>query len=170
MPHLEFPNLSHKQSYLEMIGEWREVWEEIIPSRLFSEEPFEIFIETITRDVTDSPTGVNAHLFFLVENARILGSIQIRHHINHPNLIETGGHIGYGIRPSERKKWYGEQMLSLALKEAKKIGLEKVLIACYETNMGSRRVIEKNGWVFERCVLQDGRQKRRYWITISGNS
>lgn len=104
MPHLEFPNLSHKQSYLEMIEEWREAGEEIIPSRLFSEEPFETFIEIIYRDVTDSPTGVNAHLFFLVENGRILGSIQIRHHIDHPNLIETGGHIGYGIRPSERGK------------------------------------------------------------------
>jgi len=90
MPHLEFPNLSHKQSYLEMIGEWREAGEEIIPSRLFSGEPFETFIEITSRDVTDSPTGVNAHLFFLVENERILGSIQIRHHINHPNLLKTG--------------------------------------------------------------------------------
>lgn len=104
MPHLEFPNLSHKQSYLEMIGEWREAGEEIIPSRVFSDEPFETFIETISRDVTDSPTGVNAHLFFLIENGMLLGAIQIRHHINHPNLIETGGHIGYGIRPSERGK------------------------------------------------------------------
>jgi predicted acetyltransferase len=57
-------------------------------------------------------------------------------------------------------------MFALALEEAKKIGLEKVLIACYETNMWSRRVIEKNGGVFEWCVLQDGRQKRRYWITL----
>jgi len=90
MPHLEFPNLSHKQSYLEMIGEWRDAGEEIIPSRLITEESFEDFIEIISQDVTDSPTGVNAHLFFLVENGRILGSIQIRHHINHPNLLETG--------------------------------------------------------------------------------
>ena len=171
MPHLEFPNLAHKQSYQEMIGEWREAGEEIIPSRLVGwEEDFESFISLLEEEITHNKNGVNSHLFFLVENGRILGAIQIRHHINHPNLLETGGHIGYSIRPSERKKWYGDQMLALALKEAKKIGLEKVLIACYETNMGSRRVIEKNGWVFERCVLQDGRQKRRYWITISDNS
>ncbi len=78
--------------------------EEIIPSRLMAQEPFEEFVETITREITDNPHGVNSHLFFLVENERILGAIQIRHHINHPNLIETGGHIGYGIRPSERGK------------------------------------------------------------------
>jgi predicted acetyltransferase len=58
----------------------------------------------LEEEVTDNKNGVNSHLFFLVENGRILGSVQIRHHINHPNLIETGGHIGYGIRPSERKK------------------------------------------------------------------
>jgi predicted acetyltransferase len=47
--------------------------------------------------------GVPATLFFLTnQNDHILGAIQIRHHINHPNLIEMGGHIGYGIRPSER--------------------------------------------------------------------
>jgi predicted acetyltransferase len=57
-------------------------------------------------------------------------------------------------------------MLALAFEEAKKIGLEKVLIACYDDNLWSRRVIEKNGGIFERCVLQDGRKKQRYWITV----
>ncbi len=167
MIHLEFPNLSHKQSYLEMMGEWREAGEEIIPSRLVGwEEDFESFISLLEEEITNNKNGVNSHLFFLVENGRILGSIQIRHHINHPNLRETGGHIGYGIRPSERKKWYGEQMLALALTEAKKIGLERVLITCYDENLGSRWVIEKNGGIFERFVLQDGRKKRRYWIEV----
>lgn len=160
MSHLEFPNLSHKHSYLEMIGAWRESGEEIIPSRIVGwEEDFESFISLLEEETTYNKNGVNSHLFFLVENGRILGAIQIRHHINHPNLIETGGHIGYGIRPSERGKWFGAQMLALALQEAKKIGLEKVLIACYDTNLWSRRVIEKNGGIFERLVLQNGCKK-----------
>jgi len=58
-------------------------------------------------------------------------------------------------------------MLALALEEAKQIGLEKVLIACYDENMGSRKVIEKNGGIFERYVEQNGCKKRRYWITLN---
>jgi predicted acetyltransferase len=57
-------------------------------------------------------------------------------------------------------------MLRLALVEAKKLGLEKVLIACYDDNLWSRWVIEKNGGVFEHFVMQNGRKKRRYWITL----
>lgn len=150
-----------------MMQEWRDRGEEVIPSRLVGwEEDFEWFISLLEEEITNNTNGVNSHLFFLVENGDILGAIQIRHHINHPNLIETGGHIGYGIRPSQRGKWYATEQLRLWLLEAQKIWLEKVLIACYDENMGSRKVIEKNGGVFERYVEQDGRKKRRYWITI----
>lgn len=148
--------------------EWRETWEEIIPSRLIGgEEDFESFITLLEQEISDNKNGVNSHLFFLVENGEILWAIQIRHHINHPNLLETGGHIGYGIRPSQRGKWHATQQLQLWLLEAQKIGLEKVLIACYEENLGSRKVIEKNGGVFERFTEQDGRKKRRYWIIVA---
>jgi len=61
-------------------------------------------IEDLNRETTDNPHGVNSHLFFLMEEGNIVGALQIRHHIDHPNLIETGGHMGYGIRPSERGK------------------------------------------------------------------
>ena len=146
--------------------EWRETGEKIFPGRLLTEEPFEEFIDALHLEVTNNPHGVNSHLFFLVKDKRILWAIQIRHHINHPNLIETGGHIGYGIRPSERRKWYGAEMLALALQEAKKIGLEKVLITCDDDNLWSWGVIEKNGGVFERYGEKDGNKKRRYWITL----
>ncbi len=58
-------------------------------------------------------------------------------------------------------------MLAFALEEAKKIGLEKVLITCYDTNISSRRVIEKNGGIFERYTEKDGQKMRRYWITLT---
>ena len=59
--------------------------------------------------------GVNSTLFFLVDESTrdIIGALHIRHHIDHPKLIETGGHIGYGVRPSERGKGYAMQMLAL---------------------------------------------------------
>ena len=57
-------------------------------------------------------------------------------------------------------------MLRLALPEAKKIGLEKVLITCDEDNIASAKVIEKNGGIFERYAVKDGKKFRRYWIDL----
>lgn len=72
MSHLEFPNLSHKQSYLEMISEWKAAEVPTSPGRLFVGENFEDFLVIIQKDITENPNGVNSHLFFLVENERIL--------------------------------------------------------------------------------------------------
>lgn len=73
-----------------------------------------------------------------------------------------GGHIGYGIRPSERGKGYGKQQLALALLEAKKLALSPVLITCDMDNAASRAVILANGG-----VLEDVRAgKERYWIEL----
>lgn len=73
MLQLEFPNLSHKQSYLDMIQEWT-AFESVptSPGRLFVGENFEAFFETIQKDITENPNGVNSHLFFFVEDGRIL--------------------------------------------------------------------------------------------------
>lgn len=167
MPQLEFPNMFHKQSYLDMIQEWGS-FEKIptSPSRLFAGQYFEDFHIIITGDVINNPNGVNSHLFFFVEDGRILWAIQIRHHINHPNLIEVWGHIWYGIRPSERGKWYATEMLRLGLLEAKKLWLGKVLITCHDDNIASAKVIENNGGVFERFTEKEGKKLRRYWITL----
>lgn len=57
-------------------------------------------------------------------------------------------------------------MLRLALIEAKKLGLEKVLVTCYDDNIASAKVIENNGGVFERFAVRDEKKYRRYWITL----
>lgn len=170
MPQLVFPDISHKQSYLDMISEWAsfEDIHEASPGRLFASESFEEFLGIVTQDITHNSQWVNSHLFFLVENGRVLWAIQIRHHIDHPNLIEVGGHIGYGIRPSERGKWYATEMLRLTLLEAKKLWLEKVLITCHDDNIASAKVIENNGGVFERFAYRDDVKFRRYWIMLKG--
>lgn len=72
MLQLEFPNLSHKQSYLEMITEWRAAEVPTSPGRLFAGENFEDFLSIVEQDTTNNPDGVNSHLFFLVENDKIL--------------------------------------------------------------------------------------------------
>lgn len=167
MLHLEFPNISHKSAYLNMIEEWK-LFEKIptSPRALFRGENFEEFLQIAESDLTENHRWVPATLFFLMDGDRILGAIQICHNIEPPHLREYGGHIGYGIRPSERQKWYATKMLSLALIEAQKLWLEKVLLGCYDDNIASQKTIEKNNGIFERYTEFEGKKSRRYWIEL----
>ena len=172
MLHLAFPNISHQSAYLDMLTEWRATEEfqqwHVSPGALFRGNTYEEFLQIAEGDLTDERNRwVPATLLFLMDGERILGGIQIRHTINHPNLREYGGHIGYGIRPSERRKGYATEMLRLALIEARKIWLDRVMLGCYDDNIGSIRTIEKNGGVFERYTEYEGKKSRVYWITLS---
>lgn len=166
---LEFPAEKHRIAYDDMVREWRTAETPTSPGRLFSGRDFNEFLSIVKRDLTESdPAKVPSHLYFLgnTENSRLLGAIQIRHHINHPNLIETGGHIGYGIRPSERCRGYAKKMLGLGISEAKNIGLSALLITCKDDNVGSWKSIESNGGAFERITNDEGQLARRYWIKL----
>lgn len=117
------------------------------------------------------PDRVGAHFFWLVDDEKdyFIGEISIRHRLNEA-LERYGGHIGYVVRFSEWNKGFGTLMLELALTEAKKIGLSKVLITCDDDNIGSARVMEKNGFVLGDKIENnsDGASfvTRRYWKTI----
>lgn len=148
-----------------MIQEWSIL--ETIPTspwKLFVWKNYDDFLNIITKDVTDNEYGVNSHLYFLCNEEEILWAIDLRHHINHPNLIEKWGHIGYGIAPKHRRKGYATKILELWLQEVKKLWIPKVLLTCDIDNIASNKVIVKNGWVFERVTL-DG-WANRYWINI----
>ena len=81
--------------------------------------------------------------------------------------MRTGGHIGDGIRPSERRKGYATEMIRLALIECKKLGLDRVLMVCERDNIGSAKSIMKNGGVLEKEIINpDGSVEQRYWIEI----
>lgn len=178
MLRLEIPNTSHKQEYNEMIKEWWDFEDisEISPGALFRWRDFDEFLENIENDKIGKWEWVSATLFFLVEDKRILWAIQIRHHIDHPNLKETGWHIGYWIRPSERRKWYGRKQLSLWLKQARKLWLSKVMVSCLDGNSASAKIIEKNGGIFDKVKIIEetsshrsknkGKKLRIYWITL----
>ena len=82
-------------------------------------------------------------------------------------MLQYGGHIGDGIRPSERRKGYGTKIIELALVECKKLGINRVLIVCDKNNIGSRKAIINNGGVLENeAVREDGSIDQRYWIEI----
>lgn len=163
---LELPNINHKEKYEKLIKLWWKIedLDEISPWRLFSWINFEEFLDNIINDIDNSDLWVNAHLYFLILNNEILWAIQIRHHINHPNLIEKWWHIWYWIAPQYRKKWYATKMLELWLIEAKKLWLNKILITCEIDNIGSKKVIEKNWWIFER--LTSDWKMNRFWVNI----
>lgn len=108
-------------------------------------------------------------VFFLLdeERDRLLGAVNIRHYLN-DSLLKEGGHIGDGIRPSERRKGYATEMIRLALIECKKLGIDKVLMTCDKDNIGSAKSIIKNGGVLENeFVNSEGVIEQRYWISLS---
>lgn len=170
MLRLEFPNISHKSAYLDMLAEWKwstefEQWH-VSPGALFRGNSFEEFLQIAEDDITVNHRWVPATLFFLMDGEQILGGIQIRHSIDSPLLRESWWHIGYGIRPSERRKWYATEMLRLALIEAQKLGLDRVMLGCNDDNVGSIRTIEKNGGIFERYTEHEGKKARVYWVGL----
>ena len=98
---------------------------------------------------------------------RIVGIIDLRHHIDHPILGTWGGHMGYYVRPDERGKGYAREMVRQNLQNCKALNLQKVLITCDADNFASEKVILANGGIFEKTIDVDGCLIKRYWITIS---
>ena len=118
---------------------------------------------------TVRPDWVVANTFFAqrTQDGKLIGMIDIRHNLNNAFLAEFGGHIGYAVRPSERRKGYAVQMLKLALAYAKSLGLEKVMLGCYTDNTASFKTILKCGGVLtETKPYADGKPMHIYWITL----
>ena len=105
--------------------------------------------------------------FFCLDEERniIVGAVNIRHYLN-DYLLAHGGHIGDGIRPSERRKGYATQMIRLALEECKILGINKVLMVCDKDNIASAKSIIKNGGILENEVIENGVIEQRYWIEL----
>lgn len=120
-------------------------------------------------ETIETPTLSKALQYGLFdENDRLLGLLQIRLELK-GYLLEFGGHIGYCVRPSERRKGYAKLMLQKALSICKDLGLDKVLITSLETNMASSKTIEACGGVYEKTIFDDVNYQanmKRYWIEV----
>ncbi len=122
---------------------------------------------TVTLPDGTEVKSVPLSMHWLVAGETFIGEAWFRHVLN-DRLLQSGGNIGYGIRPSFKGKGYGKTMLRLTLDEARKRALARVLLTTHEWNLASQHVIEANGGVLENIVddINGGGPLRRYWIAL----
>ena len=121
------------------------------------------FVENTKYKETVTPGFVTAHTFFALDKDKIVGIINARHELN-DYLLNFGGHIGYSVRKSVRRKGYGKKMLNYASEFLFSLGLEKILITCDKNNIASKCTIESCGGILENEVIEESRTTLRYWI------
>lgn len=162
----------YKEQIIDMLKEWIEFNNKNItnnsPWAIFKNDysDFDYYLENIElREAKDGMVPDSTFFCLDCERNIIIGAVNIRHYLS-DYLFKYGGHIGYGIRPSERSKGYATKMTALALEECKKLGINKVLVVCDKDNIGSKKTIINNGGVLENEIENNGVIEQRYWIQI----
>jgi predicted acetyltransferase len=165
------PTMAMEQAYWDYVMEWQTFHEEIVP---YSTRPLGrdyktwlIDTEAATEEETCPSNFVPANTYFFInDQERILGAVNIRHRLNDQLLI-CGGHVGYGVRPSERKKGYAKMMLALSVRKCADLNIKEILLTCTKGNDGSARVIIANGGVLKDELQQkDNKVTQRYYIKL----
>ena len=163
---LTVPHERYKDSYIEAVYEYirekRTVnWHpEILRAR------FDEYLKVVEQMETDPLAGmVPSSLFWLVADGHgYIGDVDVRHYLI-DSLKRYGGHIGYKIRPSFRRRGYGGLICRLGIEQARLLGIGDILITCDDDNVGSYKIIEANGGVLQdRIDNGRGVLTRRYWI------
>lgn len=171
MPQLVRPSVIYHSSWLDAAGEsGYQPWlpADLPLSALQQPDTFAAFVARQLADAEDDfphrdgfvPT---THLWY-VDASEFLGRLSIRHRLT-SWLRDYGGHIGYDVRPSARRQGHATDMLRQSLPWCARLGIDPVLVTCDTTNIGSRKVIEAAGGVFENEL--DG--KYRYWVPAVGS-
>ena len=166
--YFERPSLERKKEAIEYINEHVEANSningsgglDIILEGVSYEEWLEDVLKCENKDYANSKGLVPATTYFTIRESdnRIIGMINFRHYLN-DFLRKFGGHIGYGIRPTERRKGYAKLQLYMALKEARNMGIDSIMVSCLDTNVGSERTIFALGGTLDR-IEHDERKNR----------
>jgi predicted acetyltransferase len=160
-------------SLRSLIRELVERGEELVPWVLADvDDDFERYVLRLEQDAegVDLPSGfVPASTYWLIDGAEnVLAVSNLRHELT-PFLLDYGGHIGFGVRPSARRRGYASEILRQTLIEARSLGIGDVLVTCDRGNIGSAKAILKNGGELwdERYMKEYDRTVQRYWIRSS---
>ena len=131
---------------------------------------FAAWVEWLSQQADESiplpPDRVHATYWWIVEDNVYLGAISLRHRLN-DFLARAGGHIGYGVRPSARRRGVATWAMGAVLAQARTHGLDRVLVTCDDANIPSARTIERHGGVLEDVRDTELGRTRRYWIDLS---
>ena len=158
----------YKNQLFEMMDEWTKDKEAYCPFAIFKNDyhNFDYYLDNLDYKKEIDGKVPSTTLFALdIKRNIFLGAVNIRHYLNE-GLLNFGGHIGDGVRPSERRKGIGSEIIRLALIECKKLGIDKVLMVCNINNIGSRKTIVNNGGIKENEVIDNGETLERYWINL----
>ena len=163
----------YRKQLFDMMEEWLAVEQDFSPWAIRKNDyrNFEYYLEHL--ELKEPKDGrVPDSVFFCLDLDRniFVGAVNIRHYLTE-SLLYTGGHIGDGIRPSERRKGYATAMIGLALEECKKLGITRVLMTCDKDNIGSAKSIRNNGGFLENEVInEEGLWEQRCWIDLTGET
>ena len=175
--YFEEPSLKRKEEALEYLKEHIDTRSDINGTeginRIKDGFTYEDWLDEVTKapeeEWAKSIGRVPATTYFTIRESdnKIIGMVNFRHSLNE-RLRKVGGHIGYGIRPAERRKGYAKIQLYLALIEAQKLGLDKVMVDCDNTNIGSEKTILALGGELEGEVYDELKDRtiRNYWINV----
>jgi len=161
-------NAGLKDKFWAMAKDYQSAGEDRFQSGI---ENFEAYLESLERYRTGKnlPAGhVPSNTFFLSVSGKLVGSGSLRHELN-DKLAVYGGHIGYAVRPSKRRKGYGSLILSLMLEKARAFGLKRVFLTCDADNIASAKIIEKHGGRLENQIFYEetGKIISQYWIELN---
>lgn len=169
---LEPPSARWQASYLSLVAEFRSRGEPFIPFPLgFPTDDFDAFLASL-RDAEQGNGPaigfVPSSTYWLVENdTTVVAVSNLRHHLN-ALMLNEGGHIGYGVRPSARRRGHATAILAATLLAARERGLNRCLLVCDRDNLGSAQAIIRNGGMLEdeRVSETHGTVVQRYWIDL----
>ncbi len=112
------------------------------------------------------PEGwVPATYLVAVDGNEIVGRVSVRHELN-DYLAAFGGHLGYGVKRTHRRRGIATRLLATGLDVLRTVGVERALVTCDDDNVASAAIIERAGGAFEGTVDDDGTDLRRYWIDL----